>query len=231
MTIVRRGLVEQVAQALQDRISLREWVAGQKLPTETELMALFGVGRSTVREAVRVLVHAGVLSVRQGDGTYVRPVEPQAETLDRRLRRAAILEVYEVRKALELEAARLAAERRDETDLAALADALRHRAAARKTGDTERFLDADIAFHEAIAVAGKNAVLTDIYRAFSGALRDAIAAELHDVALGGQDTTPDHHRLLRAIEKRDQRAAVRAATAVLDFTTKRLRALIEPETE
>jgi DNA-binding FadR family transcriptional regulator len=174
--VKRRGLVEQVAHELQHRISLGDWTAGSKLPTEPELMALFEVGRSTVREAVKVLAHAGMVTVRQGDGTYVRPLSP-TESLERRLRRAAILEVYEVRKALEIEGARLAAARRDETDLAMMADALARRAAAKKIDDEAEFVEADIAFHQAIAVASKNAVLADLYRAFTSALRNAITAE------------------------------------------------------
>jgi GntR family transcriptional regulator, transcriptional repressor for pyruvate dehydrogenase complex len=69
--VQQRKLGDQVIQQLQEKISLGELKPGDKIPTEAELMSMFGVGRSTIREAVRVLVNAGLLEVRQGDGTYV----------------------------------------------------------------------------------------------------------------------------------------------------------------
>jgi DNA-binding FadR family transcriptional regulator len=157
-------------------------------------MALFSVGRSTIREAVRVLAHDGILTVRQGDGTYVRPA-PASEPLDRRIRRSAILEVYEVRHALEVEAARLAAERRD-----------------------------DVAFHVGIAIASKKAILADLYREFTSALRTAIAAEVRDEVLRGRDSSKKRQALLRAIENQDPAGAVNAVHEIVDWTTKQLRA-------
>lgn len=223
--MARRNLAEETAREIQRKISLGTWSPGQRLPTEPALMKLFGVGRSTVREAVRVLSHAGVLLVRQGDGTYVGPSGLEAKPLEQRLKRGALLEVYEVRRALELEAARLAAERRDRDDVAAMADALARRAGARKIDDQDRFVDADVAFHEAVAAAGKNAVLADLYHSFAAVLRSAIEAELRDEAVSDRDSGPQHVALLRAIERRDPPAAVRAAAAILDRTTLTLRRL------
>ncbi|HYW51919.1 MAG TPA: GntR family transcriptional regulator, partial [Gemmatimonadaceae bacterium] len=68
-TLSRLSLADATAAQLETRIGGGEWPVGTRLPTESELMAEFGVGRSTVREAVRTLARTGLVQVRQGDGT------------------------------------------------------------------------------------------------------------------------------------------------------------------
>ena len=121
--VARQSLVEQAADELARLLAAGHWPIGTRLPGELELGRLLGVGRSTVREAVRSLAAVGMVEARQGAGTFVASASPLTP-LDRRLRRAGVAEVYEVRMALELEAARLAAARRTDADLAALRAAL-----------------------------------------------------------------------------------------------------------
>ncbi|HEX6535938.1 MAG TPA: FCD domain-containing protein [Gemmatimonadaceae bacterium] len=226
--LARRRLVDAVIEHLQEEISLGRLAPGERLPTEGELTASLGVSRTTVREAVAALAHAGLLDVRQGDGTYVRARAAAAESLDRRLQRAAILHVYEVRRPLEEEAARLAAERRSESDVAGLRRLLAERDAARALGDTSRAVELDVEFHAGIALASKNPVLADVYRAFATNLRDALRQIAHDPAVSAVDTTKLHHDLLLAIEKRDPRAAGRIARRLLDTDADVLRATLAP---
>src|SRR5581483_4829284 len=94
--IRRQALVDQVLSYLQQQIASGTFPVGSKLPTEPELMAQLAVGRSTLREAMRVLAHMGLVDVRPGDGTYVRTPPPEAEPLGQRLQRAKVFEVYEV---------------------------------------------------------------------------------------------------------------------------------------
>ena len=125
-TLPRRSLVDGAIDRLRQAVESGEWPVGRRLPVESALAEELGVGRNTVREAVRVLVHVGLLETRQGDGTYVlRRLDP-AESL-RRLRRTTLRDQLEMRIALESEAARLAAERRDEADLQAMREALEAR--------------------------------------------------------------------------------------------------------
>ncbi|WP_328461885.1 FadR/GntR family transcriptional regulator [Streptomyces sp. NBC_00448] len=122
-------LVEQAAERLREQITGGQWPVGTKLPGETTLATLLGVGRSTVREALRALAGAGMVRTRQGAGVFViadRPVQDWPA----RLRRAALADVYEVRAMLEVQAARLAAVRRRPEDVAALRTALTVRTAA-----------------------------------------------------------------------------------------------------
>ncbi|SEG53888.1 DNA-binding transcriptional regulator, FadR family [Actinacidiphila yanglinensis] len=122
-------LVEQAAERLREQITGGQWPVGTKLPGETTLATLLGVGRSTVREALRALAGAGMVRTRQGAGVFVIATRP-VEDWPARLRRAALVDVYEVRAMLEVQAARLAAVRRTPEDVEALRAALALRTAA-----------------------------------------------------------------------------------------------------
>lgn len=165
----RSPLADQAAAKLREQVTSGRWPVGTKLPGETTLAGRLGVGRSTVREAIRALAGAGLLETRQGAGVFVVADRP-AEPLETRLRRASLAHLFEVRGLLEVEACALAAGRRDEADLAALDAALaaRHEAAR---GSDEAFVDADIALHAAVVAAAHNPVLTDLFAGFVPALR------------------------------------------------------------
>lgn len=224
-SVQQKKLGDQVIQQLQEKISLGELRPGDKMPTEPELMSMFGVGRSTIREAVRVLVKAGLLEVRQGDGTYVLDKTINPEPLEHRLRRAAILEVYEVRRILELEIAKLAALRRTDDDLAHMRESLNKRREARRIDDNRAYVDSDLAFHLAVAAASKNSVLADLYLSFSNALRDALDKLIADRELY-QNQISIHEQLLDAIERKDGQAAEYWTAENLDRITKNLQALL-----
>src|SRR3954470_9714037 len=112
-------LVEQATEHLREQITGGEWAVGAKLPGETALAKTLGVGRSTVREALRALAGAGLLQARQGSGVFVIATEPE-EDWATRLRHAAVTDVYEVRMLIEVQAARLSAQRRTKVDLTAM---------------------------------------------------------------------------------------------------------------
>jgi GntR family transcriptional regulator, transcriptional repressor for pyruvate dehydrogenase complex len=209
----RRPLVDEVIAHLEGAISAGRFALGARLPSEAQLMSELGVGRSTLREAVRVLAHNGLLEVRQGDGTYVRAVT-SAEPLARRLSRSRIAEVHEVRRALELETARLAALRRSEHDLVAMRSHLTARGAALARGDHTAALDADIAFHCAVAAAAANAVLAELYQTFAASLRPALA-ELWQVEGNPAEAADLHDQLFAAIAAHDADSAVNVTSTLL----------------
>src|SRR5258708_3117904 len=98
----RHSLADAVVSKLQQQLSLGEYQPGEKLPSEPELMEQFGVGRSTIREAIRILANTGMLSVRQGSGTFVEQHTGIAEPLSQRLKRATAQDLDEVRQLLEM---------------------------------------------------------------------------------------------------------------------------------
>ncbi len=218
----RRRLAHLVIDEIQEWISLGRFAAGDRLPTEDELTKQLGVSRTTLREAVGVLAHAGLLDVRQGDGTYVMATPIPGEPLDQRVRRAQILEVYEVRRVLEIASARFAAERRTSEDIARLRQRLADREAARAQGDQEAVASADVSFHLGVARAGGNALLVDLFRSFTGVLRETIAAVIEDPALT-EDTAAIHARLIDAIERRDGDEAAAVTTELLEADARVLR--------
>lgn len=165
-------LVEQATGQLRAQIADGAWPVGTRIPGETTLAEALGVGRSTIREAIRALAGEGLVRPRQGSGVYVIATEPKAD-LATKLRAAAVNDVYEVRLMFEVQAARLAAERRTAADIAAIDAALAHRVAAASAGD-EAFIDADIALHRAVVAAADNGVLTDLFDQFVPALREGI---------------------------------------------------------
>ncbi|WP_292698604.1 GntR family transcriptional regulator, partial [Microbacterium sp. 69-10] len=119
MQVRRVPLAELAAGALLERIQSGEWSLGAKLPGETTLAPQLGVGRSTVREAIRLLAGRGILDARQGSGVYLMALDV-AEEWEQVLRRADIVAVIEARTAIEVEAAMLAAQRRTPADLRAI---------------------------------------------------------------------------------------------------------------
>ncbi|MES9539970.1 FCD domain-containing protein [Spirillospora sp. NPDC049024] len=213
-------LVEQAAQRLRDQISGGAWPVGTRLPGETTLAKELGVGRSTVREALRALAGAGLVQARQGAGVFVIATEP-AEDWPARLRRASVAEVYEIREMLEVRAAELAAERRTSGDLADLDRALAARDAALDGPAVEGFIDADIALHTAVIAAAHNPVLADLFAGFVPVLRDGLLdlAALVDVrASDAAHGRAAHAALVEAIRAQDPAAASDVVRAELGRT-------------
>lgn len=213
--VERRLLTDQAADLLRARIVGGEWAVGDKLPGETTLAAQLGIGRSTIREAVRTLAGLGMLESRQGAGVFLRSTTPP-DQWPRVLESEAILHVVEVRNAVEVEAARLAAIRRDDTDIADLRRALGSRAAAANSGDAA-FVDADIAVHRAVVEAAHNPVLSELFETFVPRLRKAMIELIGvlDLHPHSQPDADEHRMLVDAIEAGDAEAAVRISRAHL----------------
>ncbi len=223
--VERRLLTDQAAELLRARIVSGEWEVGAKLPGETTLAAQLGIGRSTIREAVRTLAGLGMLESRQGaGGVFLRSTTPP-DQWPRVLEAEAILHVVEVRNAVEIEAARLAAQRRDAVDVAALRQALDGRTAAAHSGDAA-FVDADIAVHRAVVDAAHNPVLSELFETFVPRLRAALIELIAVLDLHPPHSQPDadeHRMLVDAIEAGDAEAAVRISRAHLDDMAAALR--------
>ncbi|MGP4113770.1 FadR/GntR family transcriptional regulator [Streptomyces sp. 4N509B] len=207
----RSALADQVIGQLRAQITSGEWPVGSRIPTEPELVARLGVARNTVREAVRALAHNGLLDIRQGSGTYVAATSELAGVMHRRFADAAPDDVAELRSTLEATAARLAARRRTPRDLQQLEALLGRREAAWSSGDVERFVTADAAFHLAVVRASHNEVLAAVYADLGTVVRALLR---HDV---GEELLPQHHvdhaRLVAAIRAANERTAEAEAAA------------------
>ncbi|AFM15635.1 transcriptional regulator [Mycolicibacterium chubuense NBB4] len=210
-TTRRTGLVEQVIEQLRGSVASGEWPIDSRIPAEPELAAALGVGRNTVREAIRALAHGGLLEVRQGDGTYVRATSEVSGAL-RRLRGAEFREVLQVRRCLEMEGARLAAQVRTAADLRELRRLLKRRNWTSPSDDPESFARADTEFHVAVVRASHNVVLTELYRGLTELVMSSVATVADEPATA----VKDHDRLVAAIAAGDVEAAGREAGGFID---------------
>lgn len=163
----RRDASGQIARQLRDAISRGIWQPGERLPTEQELADTFDVARATAREGLKLLSATGlVVSTRGGSGgTYVAvpDAEEVAEQLSDSIQlwyragNVSVQDVDEARRVLELQCVGLAAERRTDADLAAIARPVE--ASRDFEMDIAEWLDLDLEFHTAITRATKNKIL------------------------------------------------------------------------
>lgn len=211
--VQRRPLSAQAADALLERIRSGEWPLGHKLPGEATLAARLGVGRSTLREAVRELSAKGVLDSRQGSGVFVTALEA-AEDWDAVLRRVSVVAVIEARIAIEAEAASLAATRRTPGDLRALRRTLAER--EDRGEPVAEHVDADMAFHRTVIVAAHNDVLAELFDSFVPRVRKAMIDMLRAQPLASPAADHAAHAdLVDAIARRDAPAAAEHSRAHL----------------
>ncbi|OZM70233.1 GntR family transcriptional regulator [Amycolatopsis antarctica] len=211
-TTRRTGLVDQAIEQLREAVRGGEWPVGNRIPVEAELAASLGVGRNTVREAVRALAHAGLLEVRQGDGTYVRATSEVSGAV-RRLCGSELREVLQVRRTLEVEGARLAATARTEEELRELTGLLGARDEAQRAGRADEFARVDSEFHLAVVRCGHNTLLAELYQG----LAEAVTASVRSTA--GEPVNLHqirHDGLLDAIRDQDAGRAAAEAGGFLD---------------
>lgn len=209
----RAGLVDQVIGQLRNAIGRGEWPVGERIPTEQELTTTLGVGRNTIREAVRALAHSGLLEVRQGDGTYVRATSEVSGAV-RRLCGSQLREVLQVRRTLEVEGAALAAVERTEADLESLTTLLDSRDQAWAAGDFAGFVRTDAEFHLAVVRASHNTLLTELYRGLTEVVTASVATTSQ--ADLSKAEAIDHRGILDAISDRDPERASAQARGFLD---------------
>ena len=218
-----KTLSAQVARQIEDLITSGRWPVGTRIPGENDLVTQLGVSRNTVREALRSLVHTGLLEARAGDGTYVRALSELEAPLVRRASRASLNEAVEVRGLLEQQAARLAASRRSEADVGRLRELLEAQRLAGLTGDLSAYAAADAGLHNAVVACAGNELLTEMYLYLGGALKLSVSPELWDRALAVEQVDL-HAALVEAIAAGDPAAAERAAADLIEA----LRVVIMP---
>lgn len=207
-------LFEQIAVKIRNDIKEGKFKVGEKIPSEPALMELYGVGRSTIREAIKSLTLSGILTVQQGYGTKVNPIS--AEPIEQRLRSSDFGEINQVRALLEQEIVRLATQNRNDLDIETISKALEKRKQAIESGSRTACTNADIEFHLAIARASANHVLADLYESFTVIIRDFFAKRAPSGITHFAMSHHLHQALFNAINNGDADAAQEITATILN---------------
>lgn len=224
--IPAQALSETVARQLLEKIDEGAFPRGSKLPTELVLAQEFGVSRTVVREAIARLRHEGVVEPRQGSGVFVTG---QAGIKPLRIDYAevsspdAVLQIVELRRAIEAEVAAQAAKRRTDDDIVAIDSALaRIGQDVAAGGDGVR---ADVAFHQALAQATRNPYFIKTLDFLAQYLEAATAitrgneARYEDFS---RQVREEHEAIVAAIRAGDEMAARNAAQTHMFNAARRL---------
>ncbi|MET0931688.1 MAG: FCD domain-containing protein [Aeromicrobium sp.] len=203
---------------LRENITSGRWPLNSKIPTEPELMADLGVGRSTVREAVRSLSTLGMLEPARSRGTFVRSRSPVSMVLSDFVTHHSVVDILAVRRAFEIEACQLAAVHRTEDDLKRLSEAHERDVANDGSQVVERGRNPG-QFHALMLEATQNTLLVDLYSGVMAGIRAAIE---DGTITSGSDAAMrqhDHQAMLDAITDQDPS---RAATAAAEHAARDL---------
>jgi GntR family transcriptional repressor for pyruvate dehydrogenase complex len=211
LKITRDRLYEQVVQQLQELIISGRLKPGDKLPPERQLAEQLGVSRTVIREAIKTLEQRGLVTVLTGSGTYVSQMDPRivSESIGLLVQQStsSFDHLNEVRRMLEIEITGLAAERAQPEDIEAMEEAVQEMegAVANIRGHPdllEDFVEADLAFHNALAKAAQNPLLPILLEPISDLL-----VEFRRLASSGPGAPEDalnyHHRILEYLKARD----------------------------
>ena len=214
MIIQKKSLADMVAEQLRQQITEGVYTIGDKLPTEPELMKTFKVGRSSIREAVKLLVNMGVVQVRQGAGTFVAEAsDTNGGSINMNI--ADRTELDEVRKILDIAIVEKAVARRTEKDIERMRASLEKRKVNAEKGLLEECIEADLNFHIAIADAAHNRILADIYRSAATHL----LSEFNRIYNGTDcfiNSQTSHEKLLKHIIAGDLKNARKTATIIVE---------------
>lgn len=166
--LVRRAILSQIEEGLLQ--------PGQKLPSVVDLSTSFGVGRSTIREALSALKATGWIDVKHGGGTFVNKVLPasQSNSRDPFEESENVKEILEVRIWLESGSVAFAAQRRNEKDIERLKQIIKQMEQALEMNNTQMSEHADIEFHLAIAAASHNELLNTLMNSLTCKLTETM---------------------------------------------------------
>ena len=204
---------EEVAARLREMIHSGELSAGDKLPPERDLAKILGVSRPTLRAGIRSLSAVGILFSKQGAGTFVA-ARDESPTLDgSSLRMLSALhgftsdEMFEARLALEMSIAGLAAKRVTSEQMTTLAEEIAGMYAS--LNEPEQYLVHDMRFHQIVAAASGNRILTSLMNMVATILfeyRSKTVKRATDL----KESAEQHHNIYRALRDHDHEGAEQA---------------------
>lgn len=210
-------LYQRIVEQIEDAIARGELKPGQRLPSERELVGQFGASRPTVREALRVLESSGLVRSRPGDphGPEILPFSPTglAKQMTRlvQVEGMSMAELISFRMILDGSASMLAARLRSDDELTAIEGTLVVMEEAIEKG-YEQFSEADVAFHDAVAQASRNALIQVSNKVVRGVVLSLISDKVTHAGNSEalmRESLGHHQEVLDAIRVGDGPAAAR----------------------
>jgi GntR family transcriptional regulator, transcriptional repressor for pyruvate dehydrogenase complex len=206
--IDRTGITELVVQRIKELLGRGELKAGSRLPPERELADMLHISRPSLRTALKALSVMGVIRAKPGAGTYIAQSLPEVFTEPMHfmtlINNTSVEELFEMRLIIEAGLAELAAERATESDIAALIQEVEGMKA--NTGDPEEFLKHDVRFHQVMARAANNKLMSGVM--------DTVAQLLFHMRRQNVGRAPDledaiewHEKITMALQKHDPKRA------------------------
>lgn len=220
MAIKRENLSEQVVEYILAEIREEGLSPGDKLPSEKVLSDRLGVSRTVLREALRKLDTAGILSVKQGSGTFVTD-NPAVNHLKNAifpgifLQSVSLQDLIQSRRAIETTTSGLAAERAEEAELESLREIVTEMEVAAENQDVDLFNEKDGEFHLFIAESSKNVILARMLKIIKDYMYEQ-HKELHSLPDLVHTSQSFHQRIYEAIQTRDTSRATEVMADHLD---------------
>ena len=233
--LITQGLAKQISEKIREAIIEGRLQVDVRLPTEQELAGRFNVSRPTIREALKRLAAQNLIHSRRGPagGTFVnRPTRDEARlavanaaTLLLSMGEFALPDVAEARQSIELACCRLAAERRSDEQLAALAAEVQRQ---RESGlPDEEFCTSDVRFHRMLVESGGNPALSFAAACVLDSLQPALKLAIFRYR-DRRQVAAQHERIVRALKVRDADAACTALTSYMNELRKQYRKAQKP---
>ncbi|RAP77395.1 FadR/GntR family transcriptional regulator [Paenibacillus montanisoli] len=213
---------EQVSQEIQNYIEEKDLSEGEKLPSVEEMTQMFGVGRSSLREALRYLEAMDIIQVQNGKGIFVKDVNTFRFTGKVKIERERnfLLSILEVRRALEGQAVSLAAKRISSKQINEIEECLdEYRKLKEANKDTSQI---DLAFHRHIIKAANNPVLETVLDSISGLYEKFFNEPLGDKQLF-DETYPYHMTMFQGIAAHDTKAAMDEFDKMMDCIEEKIK--------
>ena len=220
--ILKQSVSDQVFSQLKENVVKGRWRPGDKIPSENQLVSLFGVSRASIRMAMQRMITLGLAESKAGDGTYVKEFNPAFfinELAPFALKPEDQLEIMEFRKALETEALKLAAQRATDEDLRELEKIHLRARKAFKNLDHKTYFKEDLQFHMQIFKMSKNSIFVTTVQTLADILFPhffVVARDFFETSPVPSDEADLHTAILKALKHRDQDACVRAYTKLTE---------------
>lgn len=235
----RKALPSELSEALLTDILNGMYPPDSAIPSAEVMARTTGLSRLTVREAVNALAAKKVLRVEQGRGTFVNPVREwtpsdpvllMARASENPGRVPPARRLLEARRIVEVAVAGLAAARRQDSQLRDMREALERMRGGHAVGDVAAFVDADIAFHEAIMAAADNVFIESLFEPIKGAIH-LVRAQTSSFHEEREHAIEHHTRILARIKASDRDGAAAAMEAHLRQTAADYATFLEGSSE